>query len=146
MIRYYNKETNYCLRHKLKISSWITSVVNNHNFTVGSLNFVFTNDEELLNMNIKFLNHNFHTDVITFDTSDYFEQRKPSEISGDIFISIDTVRFNAKYYSQKMSYELCRVIIHGVLHLMGYDDLTSKDKLEMKEQENLALKTVPLNE
>ncbi|MBQ0006098.1 MAG: rRNA maturation RNase YbeY, partial [Alistipes sp.] len=89
-------------------------------------------------MNREFLGHDFYTDIITFDTLDD-QVIKKNTLSGDIFISIDTVRINSKTYSSSFEDELLRVMIHGVLHLMGYDDHTPEEEMEMHHQEDLAL-------
>ncbi len=99
----------------------------------GDLNIIFCNDKYLLSVNNQYLKHNYYTDIITFDYSDN------QVINGDLFISIDSVENNAVKYKTEFMNELSRVIIHGVLHLCGYDDRTEDDKNLMKEKEDLAL-------
>lgn len=135
MISYYNQGTNYKLKHKRSLSNWINQVVHleNSNFSVGNINVVFCDDEYVLDINKQFLNHNYYTDIITFD---YCEN---TLISGDLMISIDTVKSNAKEYDVPFIEELYRVIAHGVLHLLGYKDSTENEKSEMRVAENNAL-------
>lgn len=153
MIHYFNIDTNYVLRHKRIISSWINSVILSKYKQLGSINIIFTSDSELLKMNNLYLSHNYKTDVLTFDTSSYGDDfDEPVDvssndcISGDIFISVDTVKYNAKYYEQNVTSEMYRVIIHGVLHLLGYNDHSDNEKIAMTEQENLALSKLSFNE
>jgi len=99
----------------------------------GNLNIIFCSDNYLLKMNKEYLGHNYFTDVITFDYSE------ENLISGDVFISVDTVKENAKNYEVSFENELFRVIIHGVLHLIGYNDKTDKEQEEMTIKENYYL-------
>ncbi|NCC45613.1 MAG: rRNA maturation RNase YbeY [Bacteroidia bacterium] len=135
MISYYNQGTNYKLKHKRSLSNWINQVVHleNSNFSIGNINVVLCDDEYVLDINKQFLNHNYYTDIITFD---YCEN---TLISGDLMISIDTVKSNAKEYDVPFIEELYRVIAHGVLHLLGYKDSTENEKSEMRVAENNAL-------
>ncbi|MDD2419393.1 MAG: rRNA maturation RNase YbeY [Bacteroidales bacterium] len=135
MISYYNQGTNYKLKHKRSLSNWINQVVHleNSNFSIGNINVVLCDDEYVLDINKQFLNHNYYTDIITFD---YCED---TLISGDLMISIDTVKSNAKEYDVPFIEELYRVIAHGVLHLLGYKDSTENEKSEMRVAENNAL-------
>ncbi|MBN2670007.1 MAG: rRNA maturation RNase YbeY [Bacteroidales bacterium] len=118
---------------KQKTKQWIKEVVLSYNKKIGELNFIFTSDEKILEVNRTYLQHDYYTDVITFD---YSEDQK---ISGDIFISLDTVKTNAEKYSQTFDNELYRVIIHGVLHLVGYQDHSDEDRAQMRKLENKAL-------
>ncbi|MFA6676478.1 MAG: rRNA maturation RNase YbeY [Bacteroidales bacterium] len=144
MVTYNIIDSDFKLKGRRKLSSWIKQVINLNKFEVGEINFIFSNDEYILEINKKYLNHNFYTDVITFDTSDYdepLEIEKPNKnlISGDIFISVDTVLANSKTYGSTFEEEMNRVIIHGILHLIGFDDLNDEEKKEMREQENISL-------
>ena len=96
----------------------------------GDLNFIFTGDENLLEINRKFLNHNYYTDVIAFDYSE------GKEISGEIYISMDTVRKNAYNYNVSFESEILRVMLHGTFHLCGYDDKSEEQKAEMRMRED----------
>ncbi len=118
------------------IKSWIKDVVSdisNKSIEVGDLNIVFCSDNYLLSVNKEFLKHNYYTDIITFNYN------HGNVISGDLLISIDTVRANSVEYNVSFDEELKRVIIHGVLHLLGYDDATNEEKIEMTSMENYAL-------
>jgi len=144
MVTYNIIDSDFKLTGRRRLSSWIKQVINLNKFEVGEINFIFSNDEYILEINKKYLNHNFYTDVITFDTSDYdepLEIEKPNKnlISGDIFISVDTVLANSKTYGSTFEEEMNRVIIHGILHLIGFDDLNDEEKKEMREQENISL-------
>jgi probable rRNA maturation factor len=116
-----------------KIKNWVEAVAKTEKRTVGGINFVFVNDDELLKLNKQYLKHNSYTDIITFD---YTEGKA---ISGDIFISIDRVKDNAKKFKAKFEDELHRVMIHGVLHLCGYKDKSPKDAKEMRKKEDNSL-------
>lgn len=117
-----------------KVSSWIKNVAKEHNRIVGELSYLFCNDEQILEANNLYLQHDYYTDIITFD---YSEEDK---ISGDILISLDTVRSNSEKYKTEYKEELLRVIIHGVLHLCGINDITENEAMNMKEAENTALR------
>lgn len=132
-IRFSNQGIKYNLKDKRKVGNWIKEVAKNHNKQVGELSIIFVSDEEILSINQQYLNHNYFTDIITFDYS--FDRI----IEGDIFISIDTVKTNSQKFRTDYGEELLRVIIHGVLHLIGFKDKNPKDKKEMTFNENLAL-------
>lgn len=103
-------------------------------FTAGAINVVFCNNRYIYNLNVAYLKHFYPTDVITFDYSVY------PKLSGDIFIGVDVVRANAQYYNQPFQTEMLRVILHGVLHLCGYDDKTAMQKKLMRSKEDYYLK------
>ena len=113
--------------------AWLKNVVANEEKEVGNLVFVFCNDSYLLKKNIEFLNHNTLTDVITFDYC------KGNLISGDILISVERVQENAKIFNVSFLNELDRVMVHGLLHLLGYKDKTKEDAKIMREKENFYL-------
>ena len=117
------------------LKNWIRTVIVNHGRSIGRINYLFCNDEYIYDVNVRFLNHDTYTDIITFD---YVEG---NVISGDILISVDRVGENALNIGVPFEQELCRVIIHGVLHLLGFKDKTDKDASQMrnKEDESLAL-------
>ncbi len=112
---------------------WITQVIEKNNKDVGELTYIFCSDEYLLEINKQYLQHDYFTDIITFN---YCEE---DTISGDLFISVDTVLDNSKTFGVDFETELNRVIIHGVLHLIGFDDKCDEDQEEMTRQENLSL-------
>ena len=121
------------LQNQDKVRRWIKSVVERRGKTVRNINYLFCDDEYLLKVNQEYLNHDTYTDIITFDYV------AGNLISGDIMISVDRVRDNAKQYGVSVEEELCRVIIHGVLHLLGQGDKSEADALEMRRQEADAL-------
>ena len=120
------------------LKNWIKAVINEENLIPGDITIVFCSDEYLLSVNQRYLKHDFYTDIITFD---YTENNL---ISGDMFISIERVRENAASYSVDFFEELDRVIIHGVLHLIGYSDNDEKNSEVMRGKENHYL-TMKLN-
>lgn len=116
-----------------KIRAWIDSVASGHGVKVGRLSYLFCNDDYILKANNQFLGHDYYTDIITFDYS------SGERISGDIIISLDTVRSNARLLDEPYNRELYRVIIHGVLHLCGIDDKGPGEREVMEREENKAL-------
>ena len=131
---------------KNAIKNWIKEIILSKNRRVGDINYIFSNDEYVLEVNRKYLGHDYYTDIITFDTSEYDEQiadNKVDTISADIIISLDTVAANAVTYGADFPQELYRVIIHGILHLVGYDDLNEADSCRMRKAEDEALALLP---
>lgn len=118
-----------------RIENWIVSVARGFGKTVGAVTYIFCNDDKILEVNRKYINHDYYTDVITFDYS------RPMRISGDVFISLDTVRSNAILLGKTYDNELMRVIIHGILHLCGVNDKGPGEReiMERHEDEALAL-------
>ena len=133
-ISFQNQNIVFKLSEKIKTRQWIKQIIALEKKQLGQLNFVFTTDEEVLKMNIQFLNHNTYTDIITFDDCDGFV------INGDIIISIDRVKENAQKFKSDFETEIKRVLIHGVLHLCGYKDKKAADAELMRKKENWALK------
>ena len=130
-INFFNEGTAYLLRDKTKIRKWLHICAKREKYRIGDLNYIFTSDTKLRKINREYLDHDYFTDVITFDNS---ENRKV--ISGDIFISIDRIRENARTYGSRISEELHRVMVHGLLHLTGYDDKTPKAAEKMRKLED----------
>jgi rRNA maturation RNase YbeY len=118
---------------RVNIKNWVTNTIKNEGFELGELSYNFCTDEHLLQLNTTHLNHDFYTDIITF------ELNENKTIIGDIYISIDRVKDNAKQNDKTFSNELKRVIIHGTLHLCGYKDKTKKDATLMREKEDYYL-------
>ena len=112
---------------------WIRAVAADYGFTIGDITYIFCDDEKILSVNKQFLQHDYYTDVITFDYSTL------DRLSGDIFISLDTIRSNAEQLGIAPEQELYRILIHGVLHLTGQGDKTPETKIQMTEKENAAL-------
>lgn len=128
------KEIGFKLQDSVKIKTWIKKIIASENKKTGQINFVFTSDEEVLRMNIQFLNHSTYTDIITFDSCE------GDIINGDIIISIERVAENAHKFKVDFKQELKRVIIHGVLHLCGYKDKTKAQIKIIRAKEDAALK------
>ena len=126
--------TDFRLSNKDVFSRWLISVANDEGFLIDTLVFLFVDDNEILEMNKKFLKHDYYTDVITFG------DLKDKKISGDIAISIERVLENSKTYGLEFEDELIRVMAHGLLHIMGYNDKTRSDKSVMSQKENKAIK------
>lgn len=137
MAIWFNSEIkDFDIRNKKEIKTWITSFINQHKFKTGSINFIFLNDKNLLKLNIEYLNHHTFTDIITFDYS------TDDLISGDIFISIERVKQNSDIFGISFNEELKRVIIHGILHLIGFKDSAESEKRIMRRKEDEALSNV----
>lgn len=116
-----------------KVVGWIRNVAGSHNRIVGRISYIFTDDDGILHVNREFLQHDYYTDIITFD---YSRRRL---ISGDIYISLDTVKSNAQLFGTEYDRELYRVIIHGVLHLCGINDKGPGEREIMESHEDAAL-------
>ncbi len=136
-ISFYNQDIKFILQEKLAIKNWIKSVIISEKKKVGDIGFIFCSDEHLLQMNKQYLQHDYFTDVITFDYSE------KNLISGDIFISIDRVKENANTFDCTIEYELHRIMVHGVLHLIGFDDTSPEKKEKMTSKENEYLELFP---
>ena len=118
---------------KRETTEWVKQVAANYDRKVGEIAYIFCSDEKILEVNRQYLEHDYYTDIITFD---YTEGNR---ISGDLFISLDTVRTNAEQFDQPYGRELHRVIIHGILHLCGINDKGPGEREIMEEAENKAL-------
>ena len=129
----FNNEIEFNLENSDTISQWISSSITEEGFKEGELNYIFCSDEYLLELNIKHLNHNTLTDIISFDYT------IGKLVSGDIFISIDRVKENAKLFDVSFEDELHRVMIHGILHYCGFKDKSPEDKIEMRSKEDFHL-------
>jgi len=130
MIEFHNEEIEKPELDFAKIQKWIVLSIDNEKKSVGEINYIFCSDNYLLGINKEFLKHDYFTDIITFD---YSEEKI---ISGDIFISIDRVKENAEKYKNSLEKEFLRVLIHGVLHLLEYDDKKVDDKKVMTKRED----------
>jgi len=115
---------------------WLNSISKNEGKEIGNLNFLFVDDKEMLKYNKKYLQHESYTDIITFDNS------LNNKIAGDIVISLERVNENAKYYQVSYNYELERVMAHGLLHLLGYNDKNKEEKIIIRKKENYYLKNL----
>lgn len=133
MIRYFSESIKFDLHGKLANNRWLRFVAEAEAKRVGDVNIIFCTDPYILDVNINYLGHDYYTDIITFD---YVEG---DVLSGDLFISIDSVRENASFYGAEFPTELRRVMVHGLLHLIGYDDHTSEEQKEMRSKEDYYL-------
>lgn len=133
MVNYYFEDTAFKLKAKTKIKNWLKLVAESEVYTLGNVSVIFCSDNYILDINQRFLQHDYFTDIITFDYSE------GSKISGDLFISVDSVKENSIEYGTDFEDELHRVIVHGILHLIGYDDHTDEDVRIMRSKENYYL-------
>ena len=133
MISYYFEDTDFIFKSKTKNNKWLRLVAESEIRKIGDISIIFCSDNYILDVNQQYLQHDYFTDIITFD---YCEGDR---LSGDLFISVDTVRENAIEYGAEFSEELYRVIVHGVLHLIGYDDHNDEDIAMMRKKENYYL-------
>lgn len=130
-INFFTEDFEFRISSKTIIRTWITHVIEDHKKHIKSINYIFCSDDFLLSMNKRYLNHNTYTDIITFNQSSV-----PDYIEADIYISIPRVRENAFSLKVPFATELNRVIIHGVLHLVGINDKSENEKLEMRKSED----------
>ncbi len=133
-VHYFNEDVAFPKIKKRITTGWIKQVISIEEKRVGDISFIFCSDEYLLEVNRKYLNHDYFTDIITFDNVE------GSLISGDIFVSVDRVKENSVEFATSFDNEIHRIIIHGVLHLLGYKDKVKKDKHLMTQKEDLYLK------
>lgn len=124
------------LNKRKELKEFLKLISQKENQLFSSINYIFCSDEELLGINQKFLQHDYYTDIITFNLTD----NKHNPIIGEVYISIDRVKDNAKIYNTSLQQELHRVVFHGILHLCGYKDKTKAQKTIMTQKENLYLK------
>ena len=132
-MHFHNEEVSFSFNNKREVSLWLKSVVSSFQKELGVINVIFCNDQYLLKVNQNYLNHDYFTDIITFN---YNENNL---ISGDLFISIDRVKENAINQKMEFNVEIHRVIVHGVLHLCGLNDQSKQEKEIMRGRENLFL-------
>ena len=137
-IHFHSEEVDFALTNQKEYISWIQDVINRESKTCGDLNFIFCSDDYLLTINKDYLDHDYYTDIITFNYND------DQKISGDIYISTDRIAENAKERVLSFELELRRVMIHGVLHLIGYDDKDPVSQAAMRAQEDFCLTLHPL--
>ena len=130
----FNYETTFELTNEDQFSTWISQVIVSENKKEGDVNYVFCNDDYLLNLNEQYLNHDTLTDIISFDYS------VGNELHGDIFISIERVQENATIYNVTFIEEFKRVLVHGILHYCGYKDKTTQDEQIMRTKEDEKIK------
>ena len=141
MIKFNNENITFELKHKLELRSWLNSLLRSEGYEPGELNYVFVDDTTILKMNIQFLGHSYYTDVISFPYENVYKGSK-TLLNGDIYISIDTIAANAKEFNTTFNNELCRVMAHGLLHFIGYDDHTPQDIIVMRSKEDYYLSLI----
>jgi probable rRNA maturation factor len=129
----FNYETDFELSDEVALETWVEMIISNKGFEPGEINFIFCDDEYLHRLNVEFLQHDTFTDVISFDNS------LGKLISGDIFISVERVKENAVEFNATLEEELHRVMIHGILHFLGFKDKSTDDEKVMRKEENDAL-------
>jgi rRNA maturation RNase YbeY len=132
-ITYQSEDVKFPVIKCLETNVWIKQVARLYNKRIGEVAYIFCSDDKILEINKQYLNHDYYTDIITFDYTE------GNEISGDIFVSLDTVKSNSQKFNTQYEEELCRVLIHGILHLCGFDDETPEEKALMREKEDAAL-------
>ena len=132
-IYFFKSGVHFRLLNKVAIANWIKAVIANSNKSLGTINFIFCSDNFLLGINKQYLKHDYFTDIISFD---YSEGRI---INGEIYISIDRIKENAELEGERFQVELSRVIIHGILHLLGHSDKTTLQKKQMRKKEDACL-------
>jgi len=130
-VAFYSEDIEFDLSKKQETTRWIINAINDYTIKFSDLSIIFCSDEHLLKINQEYLNHDYYTDIITFDHSD-----QENQIEGDIFVSIERIKENSTLNNVSFESELHRVIIHGVLHLLGFNDKTSKEKAQMRNLEN----------
>ncbi len=133
-IQFFEEDIKFLLKDKRKLRNWFRATILEERGKPGALNFIFCSDSYLLNINTSYLNHNTLTDIITFDLSE-----DNHSVSGDIFISIERVKENATSFKITFPQELHRVLIHGILHLLGYKDKNPSQQKEMRSKEDYYL-------
>ena len=126
----FNYETEFTLENETLFSDWISRVILSENKKEGDINYVFCDDEYILEINKQYLDHDYYTDIISFDYS------VGNELHGDVFVSMDRVKENATDFDVTFDDELKRVIIHGILHYIGYKDKSEEEELLMRQKEN----------
>lgn len=133
MVRFFTEDTKFVIKNRLLIRKWLKMVAGSEMKKLGDINIIFCSDNYILDVNMKYLQHDYFTDIITFD---YCEG---DFLSGDLFISIDSVKENSIFYNTEFQNELNRVMVHGVLHLIGYDDHCDEDIAMMRSKEDYYL-------
>ena len=135
-IHFFSEDIDFQCKNPNKIKAWISRIATRNGYEIDQLNYIFCSDSYLLALNKEHLDHDYYTDILTFPTDSL---RIPEGISADVFISIDRVKDNAMAFKNSFYKELLRVMIHGLLHLMGYDDHGDEAKKEMRAQEDAAI-------
>ncbi len=132
-ISFYTPEVDYTLLHEAKLQYWLQEVCKEEKAVISTIDYILVSDDFLLEINQKYLNHSTYTDIITFNLGD------ENAIEGEIYISVDRVEENAQKFNVNSYHEMRRVIIHGLLHLIGYDDQTTSEKKKIRSKEDYYL-------
>ncbi len=133
-INFFCEDVKLTIKNKTQIKNWIFQVIKQYNCRPQTINYIFCSDDYLREVNKQYLDHDYYTDIITFDQAE-----TEGDVAGDLYISIDRIQDNANELAVSFEQELHRVLIHGVLHLIGYDDLTDEGETEMRQLEDQAL-------
>jgi probable rRNA maturation factor len=133
-INFFSEDISYNLPNKVKTRNWIKKVVLEEGVSIRELNFIFCSDPYLKQLNKDYLQHDYFTDIVTFDNGD-----EEGFLEGDLFISLDRITENSQEYAVSIDHELRRVMIHGVLHLIGYGDKSESEQVRMRQKEDEAL-------
>lgn len=133
-IEFFSEDIEFTLQNQEQVSEWIATVIEQHDWELANLTYVFCSDDYLHEINVEYLDHDTLTDIITFNNAD-----EEGTVEGDIFISIDRVRDNSASLGTTFEDELHRVIIHGVLHLLGFKDKTKEQEELMRKEEDSSL-------
>lgn len=134
-INFFQEEITFELKDESSITSWLQSVATAEGQSIAEINYIFCSDEYILSINEEYLNHDYYTDIITFDNRDNTQD----DIEADIFVSIDRVQENAQMIQVPFDTELRRVMVHGLLHLLGYHDKSEEEISQMREKEEAYL-------
>lgn len=135
-ILFHSENIFFVLKNKRIIKKWLTEVIKQEQKILGEISIIFCSDDYLLEVNKTYLSHDYYTDVITFNYNE------GEIVSGDLFISVDRVKENSEQFSVNFEIELNRVMVHGILHLLGHEDKTTKQEKEMRKLEEKALKLI----
>lgn len=133
-INFYNHDIEFTLKNPTEVKNWLKEVATDEGLKIGELSYIFCSDDHLLGINQQYLDHDTYTDIITFDLTD-----EKGVVNGEIYISTERVAENAKKFKNSLEDELHRVIVHGLLHLIGYDDKNPAEKAGMREKEDACL-------
>jgi probable rRNA maturation factor len=134
MLKFFSEEIDFKLQFPVKTTKWIKTIAEAEGYTLGDLNYIFCSDDYLLEINKEYLDHDYYTDIITFDNSE-----EEGKVEGDIYVSVDRVKENAVTFDADFETEMRRVLIHGLLHLMDYTDTSEALKLQMRSKEDECL-------
>lgn len=133
-IQFFSEDTDFTLSKEPEIKAWLLKICSSEKYELENINYIFCTDEYLLDINKRYLNHDYYTDIITFDNSE-----EAQIILADIFISIDRIKDNASKMKISFEHELFRVLVHGLLHLLGFNDKSDDQKKEMRAKEDTCL-------